>query len=101
MSEQTRPLSEDLRLIEALERDMKDANRAAKLTNQQLVEEILDKLPFCELDVLIEEACIRLDPEWPNRGCDKPLTEEDKQRIDRATEKAIAQINEMMESARG
>lgn len=54
-------------IVEALARDLVDQERVSNLTNQQLVEEILSRMDFSELDTLIEEACTRLDPEWATR----------------------------------
>lgn len=47
---------------------MAEQERCAKLSNDALVDEILSRLPFTELDYLIEEACTRLSPQWPDRA---------------------------------
>lgn len=94
------PMSaEDRRLCEALERDLKEMDRVKLLTNEQLVEEILDKLPFTDMDCLFEEACTRLDPDWSTR--EKSLTERDEAMLKRVHEAGMARIREAMEKANG
>lgn len=57
----------ELRLIKYLLGDMREQDRVKRLTNQQLVHEILNALEFTGADILVEEGCTRLDPEWATR----------------------------------
>ena len=68
------------RLMDAMD----EIDRVQKLTTPQLVDELLNRMPFTELDELLEEACTRLDPTWHQRAADGPLNEDDKAMIDRA-----------------
>lgn len=52
-------------MLEALARSMLEKERVSSLTNQELVEELLSD--STKLDILIEEACTRLDPGWVTR----------------------------------
>jgi hypothetical protein len=56
------------RLVDYLVADLKEQERAKNMTNQELVFQILTTIEFTGADILIEEACSRLDPEWATRG---------------------------------
>lgn len=61
-------------VADGLARELEERERVRKLTNEQLVDDILNRLPFSELDALIEEACTRLDPGWEHREAIQPLS---------------------------
>jgi len=84
--------NEDERLAAHIMRAIDETERVQKLTTQQLVDELLNRMPFTELDELLEEACTRLDPTWQQRHADTPLDEKDQSMLDRA----MARFNERL-----
>ena len=87
--------AEDVRLAEAIERSLAAQARAKTLSNQQLVEEILDQIPFGPWDELVEEACTRLDPDWGTRD-PPPLTPDEQARFERVHAQGMARIQELL-----
>lgn len=82
-------------IAEALHRDMMERGRVQGLTNEQLVNEILARMPFTELDALLEEACTRLDPEWVGREMTGPSAPADESVLARCRDlfrKRVAQL---------
>lgn len=55
-------------VINGLIDGMVEMERCKKLSNDALVDELLSRLPFTELDYLVEELCTRLSPDWQARA---------------------------------
>lgn len=96
-----RSLTDNDRLADAIARDIEEMERVEKLSNVRLVAEILDRLPFTDMDQLIEEACARLDPEWNTRGSDEPLSPEDEAMLKRCYERSMAMFEEIRRKSGG
>lgn len=98
MSIENDPLreEEDQRLCEAIERAIEAQERAKTLSNEQLVKEILDQMPFGPWDELVEEACTRLDPDWSNRPAPPPTAEEQAM-LERVHAKSMARLQKLLD----
>lgn len=68
MTDEVPNKTEEEKLAASLIPDIAEMERVEKLTNQQLVEEIFERVPYGAHDWLIQEACTRLDPDWAKRA---------------------------------
>lgn len=90
------PQSNDEQLAAHIARALEEIERVQKLTTQQLVDELLEKMPFTDYDELLEEACTRLDPTWQERHADTPLDATDRSVLD----KAMARFHKRLEEVK-